>query len=1268
MIASRARGLLFVVLQLVLVVLASGCSVTPTSGTSEEKTSVSVDALTVVTAVAITPPFSTLPSNTTQQLRATATLSNGRTRNVTVTGNWASDSPAIATVDASGVVLARAPGVATITATSGGVLGSTTITVTGATPVSIAVTPPKRKLAKGATTRFRATATFSDGTTHALAGPVVSWTSSDPAVATIGTDGRATTLKVGTTTIRATHVASGVSGTATLTVSGGPLVSIAVSPPTPTLPVGVQVPMTAIATYADGSTLDVTKDVIWSSSAAAVAGFESSADAGLATALSPGATVITAKDPKTKKRGTATLTVVPVTLESLTLSPPAPEVPVGGGNVQLIATGLYNDKRASDVTTMVTWSSSTPGVASVSNADSSRGLVTPASAGTTTITASDPTTGLVASVTFTVTPAALTSLLIHAPVTMLPLGTTEQLTATGTYSDGTSRDVTGLVTWASSAPAVVVSNDPASVGQATAAATGWANVSVTDPATGLSATTSLVATAAVLRTLAVTPASASLAIGRAQTFSATGTFSDGTVQDVSTAVTWSSSAPSVAYVSNAGDAGTATATGVGLTTITALHWATGRTATAQLNVTPAVLEAIMVTPGATTVPVGWEQPFVAMGTYSDRTTRNTSASVTWSVSSPNATVANGPCANVIVTGTATGTATVSATDAATGVVGSGQITLTPDFPSTSILKLRLRDPNGRVLTSDGSSSSQRVVVGSSVLTPDCTGTFAGLVATGKNNLSVEWYRLDRLQAIPDSFSLVGSFDVLASTTADVTIPVQPITFRVLDPAGLPVANATVSTSGFSSPMGCGAGSLLTGCYTQRWSSSRDTAGNVARTDASGLVTLYALPTQNNAYVYATPPESSDLLPRQIMFSTTSTTPVDIQLPQGYPLTFRLLDINGAVIDAPSARVVVGSTLATPDASARYSALIPAGASTNLLVDVPYLTSTRALPDSFTFGATLSLSGPTTVDVTIPVQPITFRVLDPAGLPVANATVSTSGFSSPMGCGAGSLLTSCYTQRWSSSRDTAGNVARTDASGLVTLYALPTQNNAYVYATPPEGSDLLPRQITFSTTSTTPVDIQLPQGYRLTFRLLDISGAVVDAPSAHVVIGSTVATPDASARYSALVPAGASTNLSVDVSYLPSPRSLPDSFSFRGSLSLSGPTTLDITVPVQPVTFRVLDPTGLPVPNATLSTSGFSSPMGCGAGSPLTSCYTQRWSSSRDTAGNVARTDASGLVTLYALPTQNNAYVYATPPEGSDLLPRQITFSTTSAVPIDVPFL
>jgi len=88
------------------------------------------------------PPPATLRVGQRVQLTATGAYSDGSTRNLTTQVQWSSSNAAIATVDATGIVTGQSPGgPVTITATLGGVSGTTTVSVTPPTPLGIQPAP-----------------------------------------------------------------------------------------------------------------------------------------------------------------------------------------------------------------------------------------------------------------------------------------------------------------------------------------------------------------------------------------------------------------------------------------------------------------------------------------------------------------------------------------------------------------------------------------------------------------------------------------------------------------------------------------------------------------------------------------------------------------------------------------------------------------------------------------------------------------------------------------------------------------------------------------------------------------------------------------------------------------------------------------------------------------------------------------------------------------------------------------------------------------------
>jgi hypothetical protein len=206
---------------------SSTTSVTTTSSTSS--TTVTVTTTTTTTlptlvSIEVRPANPSVPAGRTQQFTATGMFSDGTTQDLTESATWASSDPSVATISnaagSRGLATGVAVGTTEISAQSGAVIGTTTLTVTDATLVSIEVTPTNPSVPAGRTQQFTATGTFSDGTTLELTESATCATS-DPTVPTIsnadGSKGLATGVAVGMTEISAES--GGVVGTTTLTVT-----------------------------------------------------------------------------------------------------------------------------------------------------------------------------------------------------------------------------------------------------------------------------------------------------------------------------------------------------------------------------------------------------------------------------------------------------------------------------------------------------------------------------------------------------------------------------------------------------------------------------------------------------------------------------------------------------------------------------------------------------------------------------------------------------------------------------------------------------------------------------------------------------------------------------------------------------------------------------------------------------------------------------------------------------------------------------------------
>lgn len=606
-----------------------------------------------ITKLVVSSTIASIARGTTVQFTATGTLSDGTTENATGLVNWSSSNPLVASINfngAQGLAMGLTAGTSTITATANGVSSSETLTVTNATLTSINVTPLNALIPLGTVQQFTATGTFSDSTTQDITGTVV-WSASPTSVASITVSGLATGKDLGTVTITATSGA--INNSVMATVNAADLSSIAVLPATSTIAQGTTQQFSAIGTFDDGSTHNLTAQVAWLSSNTTAATIGSST--GLATGKSQGTTTITAT--LGTVTGNTTLDVSTATIVSISVTPTGRTI-APTTELSFTATGTFSDSSTQVITTDATWMSSDTPVATVGP----EGVATAVAAGTTNITAAfGGQTGLAA---LTVSSVTLKSIAVAPSTAVLAPASTLSYTATGTFSDGSTANVTDVVTWSSSAPNVA---SISTFGQVTGQSAGTATITAQQGS--VSGTAALVVESSALSSVTVTPASASVAEQTATQFNAIGTFADGSTQNLTSSVSWTSSPASIATVSNASPTkGLAAGVAPGTATITALF--AGQSGGAMLTVTNATLSSITVAPDTATISLGGTQQFTATGNFSDGSTENLTAQVTWSSSEVSvATISPGGLASTAGQGSTTIKAKMN------GVSGTASLTV-----------------------------------------------------------------------------------------------------------------------------------------------------------------------------------------------------------------------------------------------------------------------------------------------------------------------------------------------------------------------------------------------------------------------------------------------------------------------------------------------------------------------------------------------------------------------------------------------------------------
>ncbi|MGO2419979.1 MAG: Ig-like domain-containing protein [Vibrio casei] len=559
----------------------------------------------------------------------------------------------------------------------------------------------------------------------------------------------------------------------------GSIVSLMIMPENPSVAAGEELQLSVKATQSDGEVIDIdASEVSWFSSDQSIVTVNKD---GVMKGIKAGTAEVTAV--YQGQETTVTVTISPPTPIGLQVLPQVTSV-ASGVVINFVAQGKYSDGSNKNVSQQSTWSSSNESAATVN-----LGEVTTIAPGDVQISAEWE--GFSGSADLTVTNATLSSLNINPANLNLANGTSDKLTATAVFSDGTSVDVSNQTTWSSDAVGIA---DVDSTGLVTGAGVGSAVITGVYNAT--TSTANVNVTNATVSSISISPATVSLANGLTQQFTATANFSDGTTQNVTSSVTWSSSAPNVASI----DAlGLASAAMTGSTVITAEYGA--QTSTSNLTVTDATILSLVVEPDSLTIAKGGKAAITVTANYSDGSSQDVTSLTTITSDAPAVASINADNSiQAVGVGSANVTATfnssesdpipVTVTDATVST-----LTITPDPLSLAkgtqqqlTATAEFSDASSRDVTSEVSWStvdSALVSVSSSGLAKgegvtagtDVTASFGG--QSDSLNVVITNATVASLAVTPNPLSLAkGDTEPLTATATLSDSSVQDVTSQV----------------------------------------------------------------------------------------------------------------------------------------------------------------------------------------------------------------------------------------------------------------------------------------------------------------------------------------------------------------------------------------------------------------------------------------------------------------------------------------------------------
>lgn len=636
------------------------------------------------------------------------------------------------------------------------------------TPVSLAIVPSAPTLPLGLSQTFFAIAQLHNGTSQDVTS-LSQWTSSNTSIATIDKSGNLKTLAQGSTTITARYGALSANTTVTVTPPGVIAVNINPANPNP-IQTGDTLQFTATGIMSDGSTPpDITGKVAWTSSNTGAVSINSGgATAGLATGNAVGVALITATygSGQNAPAGFVTLIVNPL-LQSVTVLPAAANI-AKSTTQQFTAIGLYSDGSTQDLTSQSStqWACAPTGIASsIANGLAKVAATTGSCSVTATVTLSNGTTVVNSPAsTLTVGAQGTSSLVVTPAVPNDPTGVPVQFRATALFSDNSVQDVTSApaTTWSSSATAVAIKP---SAGLTTTVSAGSTTISAKFSGTSPATPPTLTVSPAKLSSITLTTPLTKLGEGTSMQLTATGKFSDGTTQNLTSAVAWKSSGSSISVTKS----GLVTANLPGSATVTAtLDGVSATTPTLQVNAV--TIKSVTIAPASASIAPGTTFQFKATATFNDNTQQDITNLVQWNSSAASAATIRDFGANAgLATGLAAGTTNISAVF---GSVNASTSTLTVEnasptnltvTPATPSLALGTSQQMAATMTFSGGNPAQdvtNIVIWSSDNIATAIVTSSGLVVSAGTNGGTP-------ANITATFNIPGGGTIQGSTTVTV---------------------------------------------------------------------------------------------------------------------------------------------------------------------------------------------------------------------------------------------------------------------------------------------------------------------------------------------------------------------------------------------------------------------------------------------------------------------------------------------------------------------
>jgi hypothetical protein len=428
--------------------------------------------------------------------------------------------------------------------------------------------------------------------------------------------------------------------------------------------------------YSDGSTFDISDQLVYSSSDPAVGvAANDPNDPNRIDILAEGTTMIAAHDPvsgvSSADSGDDAMLIATGPLQSIAITP-TPWSMLPGDSKQFTAIGTYApDGVKRNLTQDVVWSTIHPAVAVATNPAGNRSRVDAVGTGTTTVTATEPTSGITASVgatldVFGTLQAIYLRLVEPDDRSEVRAPGTARVRAFGVYQGNAARELTEEVVFASSAPAVVAApNVPTDPGRLDVTGSGTVEITATHVATGFVSSILHVRGLDGLQSLHFydgfyTPPV--ILVGQRARFAVFGVFADGSAGIPPEDLDLLSSDPSIVDIEVVDGRGSFVGMRGGTAMVAAVDRRTGiRTIDVTLHV-KGPLERISLTPDTTRRLVGQAKHYLGLAHFEGGVVELVTQELTYASSDPSVAVASNALHDRSkVAAVGPGTAVISAT-------------------------------------------------------------------------------------------------------------------------------------------------------------------------------------------------------------------------------------------------------------------------------------------------------------------------------------------------------------------------------------------------------------------------------------------------------------------------------------------------------------------------------------------------------------------------------------------------------------------------------